>query len=199
MLLIVLSIILILMSLLLLVASPVSGVAGLVVGIALLYTGLKRRKAQKEQPSVPDPVVPEQKIVTPVTHKPKPTASKRFKCDVVGLRYQEENIIDLLYENDDYDDPDGDGRVYKYDIYDGSALLEPEPTNKYDTNAIKVIVDGEHIGYIPSEKCAQVKELISKPYTASVSISGGPYKEFNFDEDKWERVKSTFYADITID
>lgn len=199
MLLIVLSILLILMSLLLLVASPVGGVAGLVVGIALLYTGLKRRKANKEQPPVPNPVVSASKIVTPVTQKPKTNKSFRFKCPVVGLRYREENVINLLYENDDYNDPDGDGRVYKYDFYDGSALLEPEPTNKYDSNAIKVIVDGEHIGYIPSEKCNKVKELIKEPYTASVSVSGGPYKELNPDNDKWERVKSPFYADLTIE
>jgi hypothetical protein len=29
--------------------------------------------------------------------------------------------------------------------------LIPEPTNRYDVNAIKVVANGNHIGYIPSD------------------------------------------------
>jgi hypothetical protein len=36
------------------------------------------------------------------------------------------------------------------------ANLEPEPKNRFDRNAVKVIVRGEHVGYIPEEFSAQV-------------------------------------------
>jgi len=31
------------------------------------------------------------------------------------------------------------------------VLLVPEPTNPYDSAAIKVVVDGFHIGYVPKK------------------------------------------------
>lgn len=36
-------------------------------------------------------------------------------------------------------------------IKDGPVVLLPEPTNKYDKNAIKVIQSGIHIGYVPRD------------------------------------------------
>lgn len=36
------------------------------------------------------------------------------------------------------------------------AQLIPEPTNSYDRNAVKVIVRGEHVGYVPAEMSAPV-------------------------------------------
>jgi hypothetical protein len=36
------------------------------------------------------------------------------------------------------------------------AYLEPEPKNRFDRNAVKVIVRGEHIGYVPEEFSAEV-------------------------------------------
>lgn len=37
------------------------------------------------------------------------------------------------------------------------ASLVPEPTNRYDKNAVKVLVDGAHVGYVPAEDAARVK------------------------------------------
>lgn len=36
------------------------------------------------------------------------------------------------------------------------ATLVPEPKNPHDRNAVKVIVRGEHVGYVPGEASAQV-------------------------------------------
>lgn len=32
-----------------------------------------------------------------------------------------------------------------------TAVLEPEPGNRYDASAVKVIVDGHHLGYVPAD------------------------------------------------
>lgn len=37
--------------------------------------------------------------------------------------------------------------------------LVPEPTNIYDTNAIKVICNNRHIGYVPKEKTKNVTKI----------------------------------------
>ena len=41
-----------------------------------------------------------------------------------------------------------------------SLELIEEPENKHDPNAIKVIVDGKHIGYVPAKKCKKVKNIL---------------------------------------
>ena len=38
--------------------------------------------------------------------------------------------------------------------------LVEEPTNKHDPNAIKVVVDGKHIGYVPAKYCKKVKDIL---------------------------------------
>jgi hypothetical protein len=40
------------------------------------------------------------------------------------------------------------------------AMLVPEPTNKYDANAIKVMVDKIHCGYIPKEDTSKLRPLL---------------------------------------
>lgn len=53
---------------------------------------------------------------------------------------------------------------YSLDLEQREHKLElvEEPTNKYDPNAIKVIVDGKHIGYVPAKKCKKVKDILHK-------------------------------------
>ena len=59
-----------------------------------------------------------------------------------------------------------------------SLELIPEPENEHDPNAIKVIVDGQHIGYVPADKCAKVKKILSKTITETRFVH-----EENEDED----------------
>lgn len=59
-----------------------------------------------------------------------------------------------------------------------SLELIPEPENPSDPNAIKVIVDGQHIGYVPVKKCAKVKKILGKTITETRFVH-----EENEDED----------------
>jgi hypothetical protein len=42
------------------------------------------------------------------------------------------------------------------------ATLKPEPTNKHDPNAVKVLIGKNFIGYIPKTKSALVSDLIKE-------------------------------------
>ena len=56
--------------------------------------------------------------------------------------------------------------------------LVPEPKNEHDPNAIKVLVNGKMIGYVPAELCLDVKQILhdNPKYGLSAWIQGGKYK-----------------------
>jgi hypothetical protein len=59
-----------------------------------------------------------------------------------------------------------------------AGTLEAEPTNQYDSNAIKVIApDGHHIGYVPRDMTREVRKAVTLPCSCFCYIckSGGFY------------------------
>lgn len=148
--------------------------------------------------------------------KPDP-GFKTYDFKVAGVAYHEESLIDnIVFENDDYFMKKSElielgmvnERIYKYEPSFMNVELVPDPTNEHDPNAIKVIVDGVHIGFVPEKKTAKVKKILDKSEILSLAcgISGGPYryiKEY-YDDDKdkdvYEEEKGEvhFFADISI-
>ena len=62
------------------------------------------------------------------------------------------------------------GMSYRDDIDDylgeHVGTLEPEPTNPYDANAIKILAeDGHHVGYVPKDMTAEVRKSATLPST----------------------------------
>lgn len=59
------------------------------------------------------------------------------------------------------------------------ATLVPEPSNKYDANAVRVDVKGKVVGYLPREKAAEYSKRIAEiglggqPIEAHANIVGG--------------------------
>lgn len=52
--------------------------------------------------------------------------------------------------------------------YDGTAQLRAEPDNKYDPDAIQVVVNKKVVGYIPRESTSEVRKLW--PYIDSIDV-----------------------------
>ena len=77
-------------------------------------------------------------------------SKKKFKFNVAGLSYRSDDIPNKWFHKPD---ADCDGL---------SAELIPEPDNKHDKNAIKVIVSGIHVGYVPRNLTANVKNIMDK-------------------------------------
>ncbi len=99
--------------------------------------------------------------------------------------------------------------IYEYNFKTYKAELVPEPTNKQDPNAIKVIIAGNHVGYIKKGSCAHVKKLITtnsiKSITATIKGGSSKYiscydspKERDKDSYEYESDKGTIGVEIKI-
>lgn len=142
-----------------------------------------------------------------------PTAPTRPKYKniyykVAGVSFREKEIKTLLKENPNFsytkkelvdagltDDP-----VYKYCCYPKTISILPEPTNEHDPNALKVIIDDIHVGYIPKENCDSIQKLMDADEIIGLSanIGGGEYKYIKTDDyidfnSKGEGVEKTRY------
>lgn len=112
---------------------------------------------------------------------------------VTGVQHYEKNICKLGHKNLDYDMAKRDiidscmtdEKIWKqiFDLSLSCVQLIPEPDNPHDSNAIKVVIDGQHVGYIWASKCKAIHDLIDQNRIESIfaEITGGPYKVVNTD------------------
>jgi hypothetical protein len=101
------------------------------------------------------------------------TNTETFK--VAGISHYKDDIIKNFASEID----DGE-----FDYKTSSVELIPEPENKYDPNAIKVLVNGIKIGYVPKELTSFARDIIDSPnfLGAEVTIFGEKYQGYNDDE-----------------
>ena len=136
---------------------------------------------------------------------PTPWITQRFAektktYKVAGVTYYIDNIMSLSSENPDYllskreliDRDLTEERIWKYEFYPEHVELVPEPDNPEDANAIKVIVDEEHVGYIKRGSCTHVHTLLNTGNITRIvcTIGGGPYKYVSeeYDDDREKEV-----------
>ena len=115
---------------------------------------------------------------------------------VTGMDYYKKAIKTLAVKNYDYGytkkELEDNGligeRVYQYEYYPIKIELVPEPTNPHDPNAIKVIADGVHVGYIKRGSCAHLLKVIAENRIEKIDceMKGGKYKVLLADEDDYE-------------
>lgn len=192
----------------------VMGGLPLALGVFLIYKSIQTSKGKVSSPApapTPAPVpnaepvsesvtVPETAPEAEASDDPvnsEPDEKKKYKRSafkVAGISRRQRAIEgNLLTENYEYslskkelvDSGMLDERIYKYDPTVMDASLVPEPDNPKDPNAIKVLVNGVHIGYVPAEKTDNVKELQSSKQVHSITCEfyGGPFKVISEDYD----------------
>ena len=159
------------------------------LAVVLSLIGLNKDDEEEEVSDVP-PVQSE---------RPKTVRTRTEGHKVAGTSFRQENIVALGKENSDYNkskaelisDNRIDEQIWKYDfntLSPRSVSLVPEPDNPQDKNAIKVIIDGMHVGYIKANSCTHVHNLLAKNAIERISckITGGPYKcvSMEYDEDE---------------
>jgi hypothetical protein len=83
---------------------------------------------------------------------PKAPEGVDYNYDVVGESFSRDGLLALVRSHKAFDT----GEIY------GSAVLELEPTNEFDPTAVKVVVEGVHVGYIPKFDSPAVTEMIKK-------------------------------------
>lgn len=124
---------------------------------------------------------------------------------VAGISYKEDALMEIAWENPEYElskreifDEGLDGeRIWRYEFRPKNVQLVEEPENPHDPNAIKVIVDGQHIGYIKAGSTTRVRNLLrsGKIEKITADIVGGPYKYAYTEEeinDNYETVEKRY-------
>lgn len=176
--------------------------AAICIGIGVLLFRKKKKAAlplQSDPAPVedvdPEPVVePIEPVMVEKVEDPRPIEPEYqyYGFKVAGISYREKDIIDqIMIENDDYDLSKKecielgmiDERIYKYIGAPSDIQLIPEPDNPHDENAVKVIADDVHIGYVPAEKARKVKRILSTKNIISITceVYGGQYKVISED------------------
>lgn len=147
-----------------------------------------------------------------VSNVAPPVPAKTQKHRITGVSHYEKNIMKLAIPNPDYSlspkqiikENMGDVKIYQYEFAPGNPELIPEPSNPHDPNAIKVLVDGEHVGYIKAGSCSRVLKLIREDCIEKIDcrIRGGAYKYLSLCGDggeyEIEKDKDNLSIEITI-
>ena len=94
------------------------------------------------------------------------------------------------------------GRFYKYlpfKIPDVECI--PEIDNEFDPNAVKIVVRGDHVGYVTKSKNRKVLRLTTdsnNEVIKNAEIYGGDYKDINPDNGRLRTVKDSFKIRIKL-
>lgn len=111
----------------------------------------------------------------------------------------EETTAKEIREEDEYN---FEYKLWQYEhSEDNTVLLEYEPTNEYDKNAIKIIHDElGFVGYIPKKHCTEVKNILENHSNINFELVflGGKYKYVDSYEDKIKTASKPFYLNIRI-
>lgn len=196
--------------------SLVAAIIFMIIGAVLLFSGINRIKSKSPASSSVSSIASTQPTSVPspsdVPSCPAPPVeTPHYSFKVAGTSFRKKEISSVAWENDDYnlskkvlvDDDFVDERVYKYNPTTVTAELVPEPDNPHSSDAIKVVADGVHIGYVPTEKNKTVRKVLASKNIKEISceIYGGDYKIVEEDEDEkysLETVHQNFGAEVTI-
>ena len=180
--------------------------------VRVLAVLIRRAKTGEDKPvQVAAKTPPEEVRSRPVPAKVQPIG-KEETHKVAGTSFRQDAIKAMGVENPDFTETKKalvdagltDEWIYEYIFAPQKVELQPEPDNPHDPKAIKVIVDGTHIGYIKAGSCAHVHKLLETDRIVQIScfIGGGKSKRIAEDEDDGryvlERDETPFHARLTI-
>lgn len=133
---------------------------------------------------------------------------------VAGTTYHLDAIMELAEDNPDYDMTQREivdagmeeQRIYQYTFPDSPVELVDDPDNEQDPNAIKVLVAGQHIGYIKRGSTGRIHKLQRSDRVLGVTaeIYGGRYKivrcveEYQMQHYEMDRDESNYGAAIEL-
>lgn len=127
---------------------------------------------------------------------------------VAGMNYRYENVEAVGKKNPDFSRPASeliaegktDKRIYEYSFLGVQFSLKPEPSNPHDKNAIKILADGKHIGYISSDENQKALALMKSGRVKSVggTMYGGSYKLFTPADQDYIVVNDRIHAKVYL-
>jgi hypothetical protein len=75
-----------------------------------------------------------------------------YNYDVVGENFQRDHLTSLIRAH----------KAFDVGVIFATAILEPEPANEFDSTAVKVMIEGTQVGYIPKFDSPTVTRMIAK-------------------------------------
>ena len=103
-----------------------------------------------------------------------------------GVSYHRTEVLSIGRRKRDYWDmtdaqlaekyPEDKKRIYAYSFPSVTCELVPEPDNPTDPSAIKIIVDGQHVGYVPASECYAVRSILGRAEAIHATVGKGPCK-----------------------
>lgn len=175
--------------------------------IAGVPKSMREDGAPAPPPPKPEPLAQEPAVPEPGTPR---AVGKTHK--VTGVEHYRANILSLDCENPDYDMTKReiidcgmtDEIIFEYSYCSEKVELIPEPDNPEDPKAIKVLVEGLHVGYIKAGSCSRIHNLMNENRIRRVTcqIEGGRFKKVceNEDDDTYELEtgERRIYVDLTV-
>jgi len=151
---------------------------------------------KKDKNKLVDTAKVEQNVIKPkeeITFKVEGIFDGIIQREIKAM-VKEEKDIDYLYEGlsnekilEKYSD-----KTKIYEVYmhgDHEIKLIPEPENKYDSTAIKVVHEEiGHVGYVPVVACKEVKKALEDGYLIEWRLIGGKYKCIRYNSEKHKKV-----------
>ena len=75
-----------------------------------------------------------------------------YNYEIVGESYRRDNLLEIINHHN----------AASHGKLNIDAVLEPEPSNSFDKNAVRVLIDGKHVGYIPQIDSERVGNIIKR-------------------------------------
>ena len=160
------------------------------------------------------PAAQPQRTETAGTQAPAGPRATFERHKVAGTTYHLDAIMELAEDNPDYDMTQREiidagmeeQRIYQYTFPDSPVELVDDPDNEQDPNAIKVLVAGQHIGYIKRGSTGRIHKLQRSGRVLGVTaeIYGGRYKivrcveEYQMQHYEMDRDESLYGAAIEL-
>ena len=83
-----------------------------------------------------------------------------YNYGVVGESFQRDHLMALIRVH----------KAFETGEIVATAVLEPEPTNPFDSTAVKVVIEGVQVGYIAKFDSAAVTKMIEKSGKKSYEV-----------------------------
>lgn len=193
------------------------GLFFLAIGILLIYFSKKFKSELIKRKDIVTTINSSKTSVKACVNTTPPNSAVKERHNVAGTSFRQMEIKSLGTENDYYsmtkrqlvEECMENENIYQLDFSPNLVKLVEEPMNEHDPNAIKVIVDDIHVGYIKKGSCSHIKKLLreNKIYNITADIHGGKYKriscEYDIDSDKdvyeLETGETDFFVSITLE
>ncbi len=119
---------------------------------------------------------------------------------VAGTSYRRDVIASFGTLNPEYKKPKNrDMTVFEYTFPQRlMAELVPDPDNEHDKNALKVLIDGKHVGYIKAGSAKHVGNISEQYDAVTAEIYGGNRKYYDEDYCKWIKEEREFSIRLTM-